>query len=594
LIPNKAENGIKTHNIVFPNNNPAQIVKVHNKTSAESILTVLDIKRLKSLILVFGSAKELDDTIKPRLVHLLNRGLIPAAIEKEAIVIDGGTKAGIMELVGKGMIDLEKTPILLGVAPTGKVTYPGDSEVNINDKAQLDPNHSHFVLVESNEWGGETKKLYELAKALVKNIPVVTVLVGGGEISKNEVLMSVRQGWPIIVIENTGSLANQISTYKSQKKSLLRRIFGSHNKPAIQDEVISEIVKYSGLKLFPLTESPDDLMKVIAQSLTADLILESSWERFALYDQNAIHLQRSFNRIQLWILGLGILATILAVSQTQFQDLFLSNSISGILIKYTIIIMPITISILISAANRFRSGTRWVQLRAAAEAIKSEIYRYRTQVGFYGGRPKTERSPKSVLAQRIETINKQLMQTEVSLSGLGVYKGQIPPKMYGDTTAYDDGFEVISADRYVNLRLESQLNYYQLKTSKLEKRLRMLQWLTYIIGGIGTFLAAIEMQLWIAVTIAISTAITSFLEYRQVENTLIKYNQVATDLYNTKAWWSALSPAERSDPKNKNILVENTENILHIELAGWVKQMEDTLAKLYSKHEKYEKNETNE
>ena len=116
--------------------------------------------------------------------------------------------------------------------------------------------------------------------------------------------------------------------------------------------------------------------------------------------------------------------------------------------------------------------------------------------------------------------------------------------------------------------------------------------MTLIIGGAGTFLAAVGMQIWIAVTIAMVTAIVAFLEYRQAENTLIKYNQVATDLHNIKAWWSTLSPDEKSYPRSKDSLVKNTESILHIELAGWVKQMEDTLTKLYSRYEKYEKNDS--
>ena len=46
---------------------------------------------------------------------------------------------------------------------------------------------------------------------------------------------------------------------------------------------------------------------------------------------------------------------------------------------YILIVLPIIISILIAALNRFRYGAKWVLIRAAAEAIKSEIYQYRTR-----------------------------------------------------------------------------------------------------------------------------------------------------------------------------------------------------------------------
>jgi hypothetical protein len=71
------------------------------------------------------------------------------------------------------------------VAPGGKVTYPGEPpEGSIEDGAPLDPEHSHFVLVESEEWGGETKMMFELASALSNGIPVVTVLVSCGRRSE--------------------------------------------------------------------------------------------------------------------------------------------------------------------------------------------------------------------------------------------------------------------------------------------------------------------------------------------------------------------------------------------------------------------------
>ena len=75
----------------------------------------------------------------------------------------------------------------------------------------FDPDHSHFVLVESKEWGGETEMMFKLAKSLSDRIPVVAILANGGDISRKEVLSSVRQGWPLIVIEGTGGLADDIA-----------------------------------------------------------------------------------------------------------------------------------------------------------------------------------------------------------------------------------------------------------------------------------------------------------------------------------------------------------------------------------------------
>jgi SLOG in TRPM, prokaryote len=53
---------------------------------------------------------------------------------------------------------------LLGITLKGRITHPEIAGVSaISDGAPLESNHSHFVLVESAEWGGETGKMFELA-----------------------------------------------------------------------------------------------------------------------------------------------------------------------------------------------------------------------------------------------------------------------------------------------------------------------------------------------------------------------------------------------------------------------------------------------
>ncbi len=63
--------------------------------------------------------------------------------------------------------------------------------------------------MESNEWGGETGKMLELARAF--NAPIVAILVNGGAIAADEALQSVRNGWPLLVIEGSGRFADELS-----------------------------------------------------------------------------------------------------------------------------------------------------------------------------------------------------------------------------------------------------------------------------------------------------------------------------------------------------------------------------------------------
>jgi hypothetical protein len=583
----QASQGWSKKEIFFPNDNWAQLVAPPAGAEAADILHTLGIEQPKALIMISGSAAGLDEALKPHLVQLFSRGIARAAANMGALIIDGGTHAGVMAMMGQGVADRGRKSTLLGVAPAGKVTYPGGpAEGSIEDGGALDPNHSHFVLVQSDEWGGETETMYKLAEALANRVldlpppadgdlaavdkakvapaktPVVTVLVGGrpGSIAREEVLRSVRQGWPIIVVQGSGPLADEIARLWQEKPSF------------IASPVLAEVIADGNIQLFPPRGSVAELQRLtirLLRPLRHDPTLKMAWERFALYDANAERHQANFRRMQLGILLLGVLGTGLALSQTHFE-------LDQALLHYAIVIVPITTSVLLAAANRFKAGNKWILLRASAEAIKREIFRYRARAEIYSDQQTTKTSREAKLARQVESISRQLMQTEVNLSALRLYQGPIPPR-YGAAEG-DDGLSFLTPDRYIADRLDNQLDFYHHRTTKLERQLKRLQWLIYIFGGVGTLLAAVGLELWIALTTALVTAFTTFLEYKQIENTLMQYNQGATDLANVRGWWIAL-PAEKHW-ENVDHLVSYTEKIIRSELTGWVQEMQDALAEL--------------
>ena len=286
-------------------------------------------------------------------------------------------------------------------------------------------------------------------------------------------------------------------------------------------------------------------------------------------------------------------------------------------------------SILLAGTVKFGRGVNWILLRASAETIKQEIYRYRTQVGNYSD-PKLRDLN---FAQEIQAINERLMKTQVNQSGLvwnepkvnkrqswlkrinqfwsTVLLKQLRKKrnkqflVNKDFLAYRLTFLMfkeeqnkqskedknalyspLTAQQYIDERLINQLNWYRKKTLELDKKWQLWQWLIYILGGVGTFLAAIRRDVWIAVTNAIAASALSFLEFRQFDSTLIGYNQTASNLENILCWWHALTPEARNDPKNVKKLVESSEKTIRTETTGWVQEMKDAMADLYKIEEK--------
>ena len=584
---------ITTETINFPNRVATALLPPPDATASD-IVHALKLPEYKAVLLLLGGADSIDDKLKPRLSQLFGRGIARAAATVEAIIIDGGTKSGVMELMGQGVADRGFKSSIVGVAPLALVNYPGSK---VSGEAALDPNHSHFVLVEGNTWGSETGVIFKLLKALTtEKTPVVGLLVGGGETTRNEALRAVRENVPLVVVEGSGGVADEIaSAWKARP-----------NLP--DDPTMAEIIADGSIQLHQLSGSVKGAERLIVRSLGGDNVLGQAWGYFAEYDANAIVQQKRFEGMQKAIIGLGVLATGLAIVNEVWKGnnqrlgvkaLWATISSGSIftapvgwsLLHYILLLLPITLTVLITAANRFKQGNKWLLLRAGAEAIKREIYRYRTRAGDYkevfgpapvepGATPAPlGPTPDQVLAQRVEDITRRAMRTEVNSSSLLPYDGRrgFPPYVSENG---DDGFSVLSPDRYVQVRLADQLKFYKNRAVKHEKKLKAIQWAIFIIGGLGTLLAAVNQQVWIALTTAVAAALTTYLSYQQTESTLTKYNQAFTDLENVKLWWSALPADEQAKQESVDALVDHTEKVLQSELDGWVQQMQNALAEL--------------
>jgi hypothetical protein len=157
-----------------------------------------------------------------------------------------------------------------------------------------------------------------------------------------------------------------------------------------------------------------------------------------------------------------------------------------------------------------------------------------------------------------------------------------PPKEFSPRTYHaargDRGSGVLTGDGYLVSRADDQIDYYREKARSLERVLSRLQWLILVIGGVGTLLAALHVDVWIALTTAMIAAITTYLEYEQVENTLMNYNKASSALIAAKGWWFALSPEARRSQDHLDQLVDQCERVLQREQGGWVQEMTDALA----------------
>lgn len=317
--------------------------------------------------------------------------------------------------------------------------------------------------------------------------------------------------------------------------------------------------------------------------------LIDAWQVFADFDLNAIHTQARFRSLRRVILSLGVVATVMAILYENYLagvtlviPLF-NTPVAGIF-RVIVVLLPITVSMLLTWANKFERGMNYVLLRGAAETIKREIFEFRAKYGEYNDQANAIEPREIKLWQRVQTISERLMKTEVNKDGLEVYKGILPPP--NATSKDDEGFNFLEPDEYIRLRLEDQLHFYQSKVVKYGKKIRQLNWRIILFGALGTALAAFGFEIWIAATTTIVGAISTYLEYNQYENTLIGYNQANRDLESIRMWWRATPEIEKQDHSTYERLVQNAENVLSNEHGGWIQNMKDALEKLAEEDEK--------
>lgn len=500
------------------------------------------------ILLLLGSTA---DALGAQVRSLCGRALAPIALVTNALIVDDGLSQGLAAHMGTASQQLDQSPLLLGILPSG-----GEPE----------PNHT-AVLRLPPEWSDAARQTFLILAAKAKShpngeTPVVAILFGGGAAEQPTILRCARRGWPMMMVQGSGGLADAILV--------------AQNPPAdgsaqpVTDPDLQEIIDTGNICPLPLNGEVDDLKRVLLGPIQQPGdILSDAWARYDDLDQAAVHKQGLFQYTQVAILALAVLATLLAIGITGAINFGRFTVSAGKTLHILLILVPIVTSILVAFNSRFREGNKWLLLRGSAESIKREIFRYRTRSGSYAEEQCTKISAQSKLAAAIKDITAALLQSEVNRSS-------VPSRVVSDPKR----LTFLKPEDYLTARIADQAGFFLKKTIQMYRRLKRAQVMILLAGGLGTFLAAISFGVWVALTTALATAVAAKLEIDQVENSLVQYNVALTNLRNIESWWRALSPWEKTRRKNIDLLVDQTEQTLERETSGWMQQMQSTLEKL--------------
>jgi len=265
-------------------NGQAQVVQVCQKQDILTALQTLGLSCRPTLVLI-GGASRISPTDTDRLQHLFIEVLAPLAEELGAIVVDGGTNAGVMQLIGWARSSLSATFPLVGVSPRQLVHFSNRQLVHFSNQGHnqnhpcdqpdptslnvephllhsgaatvaLEPHHTHFILVPGAVWGDESSWLAWIASALAGSHPSIAVLVNGGRVSLVDVQWNIAEGRSIAVVAGSGRLADEIANGMRDPQSNMR-------------EPIATVVQSKSLQLIDLAAPIDDIATFLKNQMGA-------------------------------------------------------------------------------------------------------------------------------------------------------------------------------------------------------------------------------------------------------------------------------------------------------------------------------------
>ena len=221
----------------------APAVRVEVEGDLDGALRALDLPH-GPVVLLFGGAARLDDARRPRIERFLASAFLPAVAAMGGIVLDGGTDAGVMRLIGLARDRRGESPRIVGVAPFAAVQVPGSG-----GSTELAPGHAAFVLVPGAAWGSETRWFHEIADRISSG-PATSVLIDGGPLAIEEVERRLELGRRVVVVDGTGRAADDVAA--------------AVREPSGGDARLSAIAASPSLVVVDVTIGPRDLERALA------------------------------------------------------------------------------------------------------------------------------------------------------------------------------------------------------------------------------------------------------------------------------------------------------------------------------------------
>jgi hypothetical protein len=325
------------------------------------------------VIAVFGSTASLDNGLAHEIAPVVG-AIVDAACSAQAVIVTGGTDAGVIRLVGRASVGRTR---LIGVVPQGAIeASKGDVE--------LEQHHDHVVLATGEAWGDETPELERIVSAITDGQPMVGILLGGGEVSLREVQGQLRAGHPVIVVAGSGRLADTLALTPPDAgdvivvdaadgalaiAGLITRLLSRRKRRRLRDRIPALSALPSARRPKPSYEPFLGFAARVRYPKLADAIGEAEdlvRDAYIASDTEALEEQRRFRSMRLATVVVGAATTTIAAVQVAIPD------VTWPAIAVTTLAAAGTA--ITAAARRGGSFEGYLRHRTAAEGLKSAYF----------------------------------------------------------------------------------------------------------------------------------------------------------------------------------------------------------------------------
>lgn len=227
--------------LVFSTHKRAWAVRAEETATPERVAAALNLARGQNVCVLSSGAGAMSDAVLAALreTFAVLAGYLAGA---HITTLDGGTASGGMALLARALADTPMPAPYIGTLPAHAPVDDTRSGEEI-----LEPQHSHFVLLEQSEWGSEVPLMSALAGYLSVGCASITVLVNGGGIALKDIRQSIAARRPVIVLAGTGRLADEIARAMRHPAIPIRR-------------AIAEVARSGLVSLVDVPDAPSTLI----------------------------------------------------------------------------------------------------------------------------------------------------------------------------------------------------------------------------------------------------------------------------------------------------------------------------------------------